>query len=69
MDAAIREVGEAGGKVLDDNAASFTIELTGTGGVIDEFVDNMAVRGDLLAVVRSGPMAIARGHRVLSATA
>ena len=66
---AISAVETAGGRLLDDKAANLTIELTGTASAIDDFVSAMAKRGDLLAVVRSGPMAIARGEKVLSATA
>ena len=69
LDAAIDRTASAGGRVLDDSPASFTVELTSTGRRVDDFVQHMSDCGDLLAVVRSGPMAISRGERVLSATA
>jgi acetolactate synthase-1/3 small subunit len=53
--------------VLDDNRATFTVELTSTCGRIDEFVEKMANLGSILTVVRSGPMAISRGAQVLAA--
>jgi len=55
------------GRVLDDARANYTLEMTGTSGQIDEFIDKVSAHADILAVVRSGPMAIARGERVLSA--
>ncbi len=55
-------------RVLDDAPANYTLELTGTSGQIDEFVDKIGTHANILAVVRSGPMAIARGQPVLIAT-
>jgi len=55
-------------RVLDDSPASFTMELTGTSSHIDEFIDRVGAHAEVLAVVRSGPMAIARGRRVLSSS-
>ena len=57
-----------GGRVLDDTPANFTVELTGTGSRVDDFIDKVGAHGDILAVVRSGPMAISRGEAVLSAS-
>ena len=56
-----------GARVLDDNRATYTIELTSTCGRIDEFVEKMTNLATILAVVRSGPMAMSRGAHVLSA--
>jgi len=61
-------VDAARARVLDETPANFTVETTGTSGQIDDFIDQMGDHGDILAVVRSGPMAIARGQRVLSPT-
>jgi acetolactate synthase-1/3 small subunit len=58
-----------GARVLDDNRETFTVELTGTCGRIDEFVEKMRNLGSILTVVRSGPMAIGRGSQVLAAPA
>ena len=55
-------------RVLDDSLVNYTMELTGTGGQIDDFIDRIGAYADILAVVRSGPLAIARGQQVLSAT-
>ena len=56
----------AGARVLDESPDSFTVELTGTGVRIDGFMETLGSRSEILAVVRSGAMAIARGTAVLS---
>ena len=70
-DAAWEKVAELvkreGARVLDDNRATFTVELTSTCGRIDEFVDKGAGLATILTVVRSGPMAIGRGGQTLAA--
>lgn len=58
-----------GARVLDDNRATFTVELTSTCGRIDEFVEKMSTLAAILTVVRSGPMAIGRGAQALEAPA
>ena len=55
-------------RVLDDALANYTLELTGTGSHLDGFIDRVAALAEVLAVVRSGPLAITRGQRVLSAS-
>jgi acetolactate synthase I/III small subunit len=62
-------VNRENGLVLDDSRATFTVELTSTCGRIDEFVEKMSNLGSILAVVRSGPMAIGRGAQALAAPA
>ena len=57
---------QEGGRLLDDSADNFTMELTGAANLVDEFIDRLVGRADILAVVRSGPLAIARGQQVLS---
>lgn len=59
-------VSAAGAHVLDDSPESFTIELTGTGSQIDGFMETLGARSKILAVVRSGAMAVARGTAMLS---
>ena len=59
-------VSAAGARVLDSSPANFTVELTGTGVQIDDFMNTLGSRSEILAVVRSGSMAIARGTTVLS---
>ena len=56
----------AGARVLDRAPANFTIELIGTGVQIDDFMATLGSKSEILAVVRSGDMAIARGTTVLS---
>jgi len=59
-------ISAAGARVLDDSTVNFTVELTGTGVQIDDFMKTLGTRSEILAVVRSGAMAIARGTTVLS---
>ncbi|MEJ2138864.1 MAG: acetolactate synthase small subunit [Gammaproteobacteria bacterium] len=59
-------VSAAGAHVLDDSYENFTVELTGTGVQIDDFMRTLGARSEILAVVRSGAMAIARGTAILS---
>lgn len=70
-DAAWEKVAELvkreGARVLDDNRATFTVELTSTCGRIDEFVEKMSNLTTILTVVRSGPMAIGRGAQTVTA--
>ena len=55
-----------GGHVLDVTDATYTIELTGTGSKLDNFL--RAVEKDaILEVVRSGATGIALGQRALHA--
>ena len=44
------------------------LELTGAANRIDTFINRAASHADILAVVRSGPLAVARGVPVLAAT-
>ena len=68
-DSAVRKLIKAeAARVLDDTPANFTVELTGTGNRVDDFIDRLGAYADILSVVRSGPMAISRGETVLSAT-
>jgi acetolactate synthase-1/3 small subunit len=50
-----------GARVLDDNDGHFTVEMIGGGSDIDRFLRTVADIGEILTVVRSGAMAIARG--------
>ena len=59
-------ISAAGARVLDDAEENFTVELTGTGVQIDDFMTTLGSRSEILAVVRSGAMAITRGTTVLS---
>jgi len=55
-------------RVLDDELANYTLELTGTGSHLDEFIDRVTAHAEVLTVVRSGPLAMARGQRILGTT-
>jgi len=57
----------SGARVLDDSPETFTLELTAANERIDDFIARVGDCSEILAVVRSGAMAIARGHNVLSA--
>ena len=56
----------ADARVLDDCPETFTLELTCANDQVDAFIAKVASCSEILAVVRSGAMAIARGHNVLS---
>ena len=53
-------------RILDDCPETYTLELTGQNIHMDEFISNVGECAEILAVVRSGAMAIARGRKVLS---
>ena len=55
-------------RMLDDSPENFTLEMVGSSGHLDEFVDRVGEHARILAVVRSGPLSIARGAQVLSAS-
>lgn len=57
----------AGARILDDSPETFTLELTGSSEQLDEFITALGDCSEILSVVRSGAMAIARGHNVLGA--
>jgi acetolactate synthase-1/3 small subunit len=63
-----RLVSESGGRILDDHEGSFTVELIGGGQDIDRFMTKVGKLAEILTVVRSGAMAVARGVRVLAPT-
>jgi len=60
-------VSAAGATVLDPSPDTYTVQLTGTGVQINDFMQTLGSRSDILAVVRSGAMAIGRGANILSA--
>jgi acetolactate synthase-1/3 small subunit len=55
----------AGARVLDDCPQTYTLELTGANSRVDEFISRVGACTEILAVVRSGAMAIAQGVQVL----
>jgi len=56
------------GRILDDHEGHFTVELTGGAEKIDRFLSGVRDVANVLAVVRSGVMAVARGNPVLTPT-
>jgi len=60
-------ISQQGARVLDDDLANYTLELTGTGSHLDDFIDRVAADAEVLTVVRSGPLAVGRGQRILGA--
>ncbi len=60
-------VHKAGGKVLSDEAESFTVELTDSESQINKFIAEAGNLGEVLEVVRSGALAMLRGATTLSA--
>ncbi len=52
------------GRIIDVTSNLFTIELTGTSDKLDSFVDVLEP-SDIIEVVRSGVMGIARGEKAL----
>ena len=59
---------EFGARILDDHQGHFTVELIGGSGEIDRFMDRISDRVQILTVVRSGAMAVARGAPILTPT-
>ena len=53
--------------MLDDSPETYTLELTASSEQLDEFITTLSDCSEILSVVRSGAMAIARGHNVLGA--
>lgn len=59
-------VDAAGARVLDDSQNSFTLELTATVKEVQDFMDRCAGIARIIAVVRSGALAMSRGEQVLA---
>ena len=60
-------VHRAGGKVLSDEAESFTVEVTDSESQINKFIAEAGNLGEVLEVVRSGALAMLRGATTLRA--
>jgi len=58
-------IASSGARALDDNPDTYTLELTGANQHMDQFIDRVSACAEILAVVRSGAMAIARGPKLL----
>ena len=55
-------VRRAGGRVLSSNPSSFIMELASTEAEIGEFIANVSAFGEIVEVVRSGVLGIARSN-------
>jgi acetolactate synthase-1/3 small subunit len=62
-----RLIEAAGASVLDDCPETYTLELTCANNHMDDFISQVGEFAEILAVVRSGAMAIGRGPVILSA--
>lgn len=60
-------LGHVSGKVLSANPSSFIVELTSTEKEIGEFIGHVAAFGEIVEVVRSGVLGIARANPRLHA--
>jgi len=54
------------GQMLDESNSTRTVQVTGTGLEINDFIKEIIVLTKVLEVVRSGVAAIEPGHRVLA---
>ena len=63
--AASSAVQRLGGRILDSENDSFIAELTGGETDVHDFVRELAARGELMEVVRSGALGLARDGRTL----
>ena len=62
VDSAAALVRSAGGKVLSSNPSIYIVELAGTELEIGEFIIRLGAFGEIIEVVRSGVLGIARGN-------
>jgi acetolactate synthase-1/3 small subunit len=61
-----RVVAAHGGHILDNEAGQYTAELTGGVTAVDDFINAVRPHAEILALVRTGVMAVARGQPVLT---
>jgi acetolactate synthase-1/3 small subunit len=62
VDAVAALLRRVGGRVLSPNPSSYIVELTSTETEIGEFIANVAAFGEIVEVVRSGVLGIARAN-------
>ena len=55
-----------GAEILDEDANSCTMQLTGSVAEVDEFVDEASKFADISAVARSGTVAVSKGEVTLT---
>jgi acetolactate synthase-1/3 small subunit len=59
------QVGAAGGRILTDERDCLVVELASSEAAINELARALAAQGELLEVVRSGPLAMSRQEPTL----
>jgi len=62
VDSAAALVRRAGGRVLSSNPSIYIVELAGTELEIGEFIASIGAFGEIIEVVRSGVLGIARSN-------
>jgi acetolactate synthase I/III small subunit len=67
LESANAQVRRAGGRVLSADASSYIAELAGTESEIGEFIADIGAFGEIIEVVRSGVLGIARSNPRLRA--
>ena len=66
LDKALAVAKRFGAEMLDEDANSCTMQLTGSVAEIDEFVNETAKAGEISAVARSGTVAVSKGEVTLT---
>jgi acetolactate synthase-1/3 small subunit len=66
LDKALAVAKRFGAEMLDEDANSCTMQLTGSVREIDEFVNETAKAGEISAVARSGTVAVSKGEVTLT---
>jgi acetolactate synthase-1/3 small subunit len=64
VDSAAALVRRAAGRVLSSNPSIYIVELAGTELEIGEFIARLGALGEIIEVVRSGVVGIARGNPI-----
>jgi len=67
IESAVSLLGRAGGRVLSSNPSSYIVELAGTELEIGQFIASIGACGEIIEVVRSGVLGIARSNPRLKA--
>jgi acetolactate synthase-1/3 small subunit len=66
LDKALEVARRFGAEMLDEDANSCTMQLTGSVAEIDQFVNETAKAGEISAVARSGTVAVSKGEVTLT---
>jgi acetolactate synthase-1/3 small subunit len=62
IDSVAQQLRRVGGRVLASNPSSYIVEVAGTELEIGEFIAGIGAFGEIIEVVRSGVLGIARGN-------